>query len=235
MWRRGFKIFILWRAAKRREMDLVQSAKTALDAASILGHPTEDHAAAWVLRTMYLRGTTCPHAAWIASCITMLTIEAVFTKEVFGTASKTETSAPGLMQNTETRNRIFSVARLLNTWVASEYGRSMVKIKGVSCNPPTPQGGDFTTDLLLLYYISEWLDPDQIFNAKDFEDGIAKVYAYQSPKDGITISQINVGFALYRRLRLVSPHISRETSSQIISLGVAGLEAVMRLAKARLP
>jgi hypothetical protein len=163
--------------------------KTALDAVSILGHPIEDHAAAWVLRTMYLRGTTCPHAAWIASCITMLTIEAVFTREGFGTALKTETPAPGLMQITETRNRIFWVARLLDTWIANEYGRPMVKIKGVSCNPPIPRGGDFTADLLLLYYISERLNPDQIFNAKDFEDGIAKVYAFQSPKDGLTISQ----------------------------------------------
>lgn len=218
-----------------RETELVQSAKTALETTSLLSYPTQDQAAAWVLRILYLRCTSRPHAAWIASCITMHTIEAIYTREGSETPSRNQTPAPGAPQDTDTNNRVFWVAWLLNTWIANEYGRSKVKIKGISCDFPSPRAGDSTTDLLYLYHISERLDPDQIFKAKDFEDGIAEIAAFRSPKDGITLSQSNLGFALYRRLRLVSSQISQETSSQMLSLGATGLEAAMRLAEARMP
>jgi hypothetical protein len=218
-----------------REAELVQSAKTALETTSILSYPTQEQAAAWVLRTLYFRCTSRPHAAWIASCITMHTIEAISTTVGSETPLRNQTPAPGAPQDTDTNNRVFWVAGLLNTWIANEYGRSKVKIKGISYDIPSPRAGDFTTDLLYLYQISERLDPDQIFKAKDFEDGIAEIAAFRSPRDGITLSQSNLCFALYRRLRLVNSQISRETSSQILSLGVTGLEAVMRLAEARLP
>ncbi|KUJ24666.1 uncharacterized protein LY89DRAFT_727685 [Mollisia scopiformis] len=209
-----------------KEVKLVQLAKDTLETSGLASRPPQTHVIArMIFRTLYLRCTSQPHAAWMSSCMTIHSIECIEDRET-GESS---------VQEIEIRNRIFLIARIQNTWIANEYGRSKLDIRGVSYPLPNLPAGDGLADLFHLFQISGLLDPDNHSEASDFEQGIADLVEFRSPRDAITLSQCNLGLALYRRLRIISPQIPQEISGNIISLGIAGLEAVNRLVIARQP
>ncbi|KAH7304827.1 hypothetical protein BKA65DRAFT_204445 [Rhexocercosporidium sp. MPI-PUGE-AT-0058] len=212
--------------SKSLEIALVDCAKRMLEITSASNTPSYENAASWTLRTIYLRSTTQPYAAWITSCTAMLTIDGLG----MGTDPDDESEA-GIIN----RRRLFWCATVLNTWVSNEYGRSKVEV----CKPLpahlASRPGDFTPDLLYLYKISDRLDPKKPSTASDFEAGIAELVNFQPPVDALFLSQSNLALALYRRLRFVASTISDETIRRVITLGNAGLDAVLRLIIKRQP
>lgn len=213
---------------------LVDTQKKTLESTSTMLPPCLADVQSWVLRCLYLRSTDHPHATWIASCTMMHLVEAVGLQlEV--SSSVLHPAANDAENDPEIRRRTFWVARMLNSWVSFEYGRTRVALRGITAQLPTPKEGDYTADYVDLYSISCCLDPETSDKAGQWEEFLEKLDAYQPRHDGIALSKANLGLCGYRRLRLANPNLSSDIINKIINIGLRGLEAARRMAEKGMP
>jgi len=140
-----------------------------------------------------------------------------------------------LQKDPEVRRRTFWIARMLNTWVSFECGRTRVSIRGINCQLPTPREGDYTADFIHLYSLASCLDPERNSEAGQWELFLRQLEEYESPHDGIELTKANLGLCGYRRLRLANPTPSSEIINRMIKIGLQGLEAARRMAKRGMP
>lgn len=213
---------------------IVDSAKVALESTSTMQPPCLMDVQSWVLRTLYLRSTDHPHAVWMASCTAMHLIESVGLYQ----ETSNETLHPHAndhLNDPELRRRTFWIARMLNTWVSFEYGRTRVALRGITCQLPTPKEGDFTRDYINLYSLSCFLDPEHSNQAAQVEDFVRHLEAYEARHDGIALSKANLALCCYRRIRLGNPTLSTEITNIIISMGLKGIEAARRMCQRGMP
>ncbi|KAJ5610233.1 hypothetical protein N7510_006952 [Penicillium lagena] len=225
-------LFSLTRADDRERL-LVETAKELLDNTSMVRDPTFEDAQAWLLRTLYLRCHSPPHAAWMASCTTMHVIEAIGAHQEARKVSLVYSESKAPLEHTlGCQRRLFWLAKLLNSWISFEYGRSRVVLPGTSCQPPTPIEGreeDCTTDLISLFQISEILDPDTSPTPEDLESALTCVHSLSFTLDPLVLSQANLAFTLYRRLNVAIPTgISTVLLNKVMQLGFKGLTASSR-------
>lgn len=213
---------------------IVDSAKQALESTSTMSPPCLFDVQSWILRCLYLRATDHPHATWMATCTTMHLVESTGLHEESNSYVLHPPAGENLGSN-ETRRRTFWIARMLNTWVSFEYGRTRVALRGITSRLPTPYEGDFTVDYINLYSISCCLDPERNNQAGQWEEFLKQLEEYEVHHDGIELSKANLGLCGYRRIRLVNPTMSNETLKLIIHIGLRGLEAARRLAERGMP
>lgn len=214
--------------------DIVEAQKKALESTSTMQPATLTDVQSWILRCLYLRATDHPHATWIATCTTMHLVEAVGLQfEV--SSSVLHPAANDAHNDPEIRRRAFWVARMLNSWVSFEYGRTRVALRGITAQLPAYRKGDYTLDYINLYSISCCLDPETSDKAGQWEDFLDRLDAYEPKHDGIALSKANLGLCGYRRLRLSNPTLSTEIINKIINIGLRGLEAARRMAERGLP
>lgn len=216
---------------------LVNAQKLTLESTSTMQPPSLIDVQSWVLRCLYLRSTDHPHAVWLASCCTMHLIESIGL-QLEASSSIMHPAVNDDSQNPEIRRRTFWIARMLNTWVSFEYGRTRVAIRGITVQLPTSKDGDYTIDYVNLYGISCCLDPevsDKQSSSNQLEDFLTKLEAYEPRHDGIALSKANLGLCGYRRLRLDNPNLSPELTNKIINLGLGGLHAARRMAEKGIP
>lgn len=213
---------------------LIELAKHSLENTSIMQPPSLVDVQSWNLRTLYLRCTSHPHATWMASCGTMHLIESIGIHQQ-RTSSTLHSHAKDHLIDPELRGRTFWVARMLNTWISFEYGRTRVALRGVTCNLPKPREGDFLTDYVNLYSMSCCLDPDRLNQASQWEDFLRQVEDYDAKHDGIMLSKANIALCMYRRICQSNPALSQDITNRILSIGLSGLQAARRLAKAAQP
>ncbi|KAF4624024.1 hypothetical protein G7Y89_g14153 [Cudoniella acicularis] len=214
-----------------REAALMNCAKTLLESDRALMVPSYEQVGAWILRTMYLRGTARPHAGWMASCTTVHLIEALEMEAENGHQPESEaTLDPHALL---VKDKMIWIARLFNDWISNEYGRSKVEVKVKM--PPLPGPHDSTFEMLRLHEISRILSADETQPTSTFEDSITRVAASNFDFDGLALSQTILGFALYRRLRMNASACSRTTTDSIMNLGERGLGAARRMVSRRQP
>ncbi|RFU23848.1 hypothetical protein B7463_g12487, partial [Scytalidium lignicola] len=114
------------------ESQLVEHTKTILDTgcAYAPARLSMDQAAAWILRTLYLRLTTRPHLSWYASCTAVHVVEAMGlhvdleTVDLAGDDSM-ETLTSDFISS---RRSIVECAVFLNAVISAEYGRSRISL-----------------------------------------------------------------------------------------------------------
>ena len=114
------------------EAQLIEYAKAVLDAGICYapGGISLDQAAAWVLRTLYLRLTTRPNIAWISSCVTVHIAEAMALHIDLSHARLPEKELPAnTLEFQDARRNLFHAALFLNTTISLEYGRSRVVLE----------------------------------------------------------------------------------------------------------
>ncbi|EMC94987.1 hypothetical protein BAUCODRAFT_72725 [Baudoinia panamericana UAMH 10762] len=214
---------------------IVDLAKRSLEGTSTMQPPCLTDVQSWILRVLYLRSTDHPHAVWMATCTTMHLVESI------GIYQETSNStlhphARDHLYDPEIRRRVFWVARMLNTWVSFEYGRTRVCLRGITCGMPTAQENDYTNDYINLYSISCCLDPDRTNQAgQQWEDFLKQLEDYEVRHDGIMLSKANLALCGYRRIRLANPTMSSEITNRIINIALKGLEAARRMAERRMP
>jgi hypothetical protein len=213
---------------------LVEAQKKALESTSTMLPPCLSDVQSWVLRCLILRVTDHPHATWLATCTTMHLVESVGL-QLEASSFVLHPAANDLSSDPELRRRTFWVARMLNSWVSFEYGRTRVALRGITANLPTSDDGDFTTHYIDLYSISCCLDPEQSDKAGEWEDFLERLDAYDPKHDGIALSKANLGLCGYRRLRLANPNLSPDAIAKIIKIGLDGLAAARRMAAQGMP
>lgn len=207
---------------------IVDYAKKALEATSIMQPPNLFDVQSWMLRTFYLRATDHPHATHMSTSTTMHLIEAVGLHQE-ATRSALHPPAGDQTQDVEVRRRTFWIARMLDTWVSGEYGRTRVNLRGITTELPKPRQGDYTTDYLYLYRLSSALDPEK--NDSRWEEFLRQLDEYEARHDALELSKANLGMCGYRRIRLANPTLSPEITNRIINIGLSGLEAARRMSE----
>ncbi|KAK5040138.1 hypothetical protein LTS07_000635 [Exophiala sideris] len=218
-----------------RERLLVECAKDILDSTSLVRDPSIHDAQAWLLRTLYLRCNNPPHAAWMSSCTTMHIIEAIGLHHESTDVSLVYSEVSTSNVDVERKRRTFWLAKLLNSWISFEYGRSRVVLQGASCQFPSPIPDDFTIDLISLFMVSEVLDPDKIGEPMDLEEALLRTEAFNFQLDPLLLSQSNLCFTIYRRLRLATPNVKSKILEKVIAIGRKGLEASLGATRAGSP
>jgi Fungal Zn(2)-Cys(6) binuclear cluster domain/Fungal specific transcription factor domain len=117
------------------ENQLVQHAKEVLDAgcAYAPGRLSLNQAAAWVLRTLYLRLTTRPLLSWYASCAAIHVVEAMGLHVHLESVDIAADTGLHPQANSVVNGRnTFECATFLNAIVSAEYGRSRIFLQGLN-------------------------------------------------------------------------------------------------------
>lgn len=213
---------------------IIDATKLSLESSSMVQPPALCDVQAWILRTIYLRFSGHPHACWLSTSITMHLIESIGLHQE---SSSVVIYSPACEHpyDPELRRRAFWIARMLNTWVSVDYGRSRVALHGITCKLPTARDGDLSRELLGLYSISCALDPDLLDKPGQWEDFLHQLETFETSHDTMELSKAHLAFCAYRRLRLNNPNLPAHTTNRIISLGLKGLQAARNLAKSRKP
>ena len=136
------------------EAQVVEQGRLLLDLtfAHAPGWLSLKHVQAWVLRAIYLRSTTRPHLAWMASNTAIHVAEALgLHREI--TDSQISRDVPRLISMLEItiRRKVFWMAMGINQFLASEYGRTRATIELVCCQPPPSQTHDISTETLAIF------------------------------------------------------------------------------------
>jgi hypothetical protein len=223
------------------EAELVELAKTSLEHSSILSSPTQHHVTAWILRTIYLRSTTRPHASWISSCTTMHIAEATGLHQDVSSISVVSPATPETSStDSEMRRRLFWVAWSLNKILSYEYGRSPVTIPNSNVPPLEYEDGNLTYQYAALASLLP--DPDLSVHDPDSARALYKslttINALQTSRHELTLLKADLSFSIYRNLRLnhtTSTTISSASASLVIQIGLAALPATADLAAQHLP
>ncbi|KAJ5360627.1 Transcription factor [Penicillium concentricum] len=247
------------------ELRLVETARLLLDKSTLAAEtPSVDIVTGWVLRAAYLRMTASPHAAWMASCTLMHLIEAgglhletsdpeaagllqASPPETHGQDGDIETQGTS---DPETRQRLFGMARHLNTWISFDLGRSRVVLHGATALSPTstppsrkpsqqapPRGP--RADLFHLLPLSENLDPTgpSPQDLPELETALTSVLDLLYSEPSLILVQCNLMLCIYRRLRALNPHgpLSSNLLDRVLALAGRGLRAARGMVASTCP
>ncbi|KAK0118015.1 hypothetical protein ONS95_012326 [Cadophora gregata] len=214
-----------------REAELVLHAKGILEDPTF--QPTIDHVSAWILRTLYLRATTRPHLAWLASCTTIHLAEATGLHMEIDQIALTE---PETAQSTlksqglcELVRRIFWTAWRNNMMVSYEYGRSGISLSNITCKvpryPPDDPG-------LQLHTIVE-LVPKDTTDGQDLNlhGTLEKAKLIQDTHPFVSMSKADLCMSLYRHHRLLKLSIDKSDVLKLIDIGNVAINAALKLAE----
>lgn len=204
------------------ETALEQNVRAILDAHAEDEHHLPEAACAWLLRTLYLRASKVPHACWHASCIVMHACERA-RLHVEETVS--------LMKNTGTSpvldpRRTYHVAKLLNTWISFELGRTHVSLARASTMLPdmSDVGSESSTTMLHLFDLSLNLEPSATPSHERLLDILQEVVDVPCPSPVVVLSQAMVVLSIVRRLRFgLGLQLSTDTTALILAIGQKGM------------
>lgn len=212
-----------------RELDIVQYSKGILEDPDFSRLPSVEQVSAWVLRTIYLRATTRPHAAWIASCMTIHLAEATgLHYEVDRAELETNEKAQPIQRDaTERARRLFWCAWSINSILSYDYGRSSVTLNKISCKPVMKTDNNYTFQLMELALLipqgSADLTPERQIN--DLLGALAGIYALPDVHSFLSLTKADLCLSFYRRLRLMNHALDKTAVFQIISIGNTALSA----------
>lgn len=213
------------------ELDLVAAAKDILEQ-SINAQPGIDVVTGWVLRVAYLRMTASPHAAWMASCTMMHTIEAC------GIQFAQSPAIPGSAQQdvpSELWRRVIGIARHLNVWISFDLGRSRVVLPYTSSAMPSARPGDYSIELLNLLHISESVDAENDVGSDGLILALQDVLKQEHTEPPSVLAQCNLAILLLRRLRAVNYYLSGSLLDEMLSLTAKAIRGAQTMLNAGSP
>ncbi|BDD58237.1 hypothetical protein MPDQ_002122 [Monascus purpureus] len=212
------------------EEQLVQSARLALEHSSNLSNPSIHHVLGWLLRVIYLRLAGSPQATWIATCTLMHMIETI--RLHFEPSHHSILAESMEDHDPERRRRIYSVARLFNTWVSFDCGRSPVELRGGSSVLPKDS---WTVEQVQLWQSSDFLNPDR---ARTYAELLAEFHRLCAldPQHGmLQLIQCNIALCMCRRVRALRFHIPDDFFELFVALSRKSLATARRLASQKSP
>lgn len=239
------------------ELQLTETARTLLEKSLLCADMPSIHTiTGWVLRTAYLRMTASPHAAWMASCTLMHLIEAAgihldssdpestghFLSTNIPTSHNDKGKPGGASIDLDLRQRLFGMARHLNTWISFDLGRSRVVLHGVASVPSKNTPSTSATqraDLFHLLPLSESLDPTgpSPQDLPELESALASVLDLIYTEPSLILVQCNLMLCIYRRARALNPHapLSGRLLDRILALAGRGLGAARGMVASACP
>ena len=224
------------------EADFINNAHRVLTQKSMVRSPTPNNVAGWILRTLYLRLMSRPHASWISSCITLHQAEASGLHKEMQTIAVVYPAAPtGDHKLAKTRRRLFWIARALNIIFSFEYGRSRINFDVVTTKKFAPDSGGSggfghqfveLADLLPNDFVDREREPDP---PAALSTALTKIEDLQSDSPFINLLKADLAFAIYRRLWLMSLTDAKDRAESVLALGKNALVASEKLLESRTP
>jgi len=215
-----------------RESEIVQHAKNILEDPTISRRVSVEQVSAWILRTLYLRSTTRPHLAWLASSITIHLAEATglhheIDAVVLMTDSAEPVIAPG-QTGSEQARKLFWCAWMINTMISYEYGRSSSSLNHITCKQPKSTKGDYTA---VLISVAQLVPRESIDAGPDLQRTLTKIQQIPDSHPFISMSKGDLCMALYRHHHLLKLALDKKEILHIISIGKTAIEAAYKLAE----
>ncbi|KAE9368763.1 hypothetical protein N431DRAFT_428521 [Stipitochalara longipes BDJ] len=215
-----------------RELEIVQHAKNILEDPVISRRVSIDQVSAWVLRTLYLRSTTRPHMAWLASNIAMHLAEATGLHHEMDAVVLTTDPSSQFVPNESGREqarRLFWSAWMANSMISYEYGRSSTSLNNITCKQPSLAQGDYTA---LLISLGQLIPRESLDAGPDIQHTLPKIQQIPDDHPFVSMSKADLCMSLYRHHRLLKRPIDKKEILQIISIGNTATEAAYKLAQA---
>ncbi|CEL11517.1 Putative C6 zinc finger domain protein [Aspergillus calidoustus] len=216
-----------------RESDLVQYAKAILDDPASMRLHGIDHIVAWGMRVLYLRATTRPSNAWIASCTQMHLCEALGLHEEETIKKIASLAGAALLGHDADRlRRIFWCSWAGHVMLSYEYDRSPVAFRSVTCQPIISVPGSITDQFVRLIQIIPSpnsplhleLPPspspgEELFSRLKALDTLTYTHPF------LIVTKAEIAFCFYRRLYHLKTHIPDSIIRLIITAGNAAVAA----------
>jgi hypothetical protein len=181
------------------EAQLVEHAKQILDIGSAYAPArlSLDQAAAWVLRTLYLRLITRPHLSWYASCSAVHVVEAMgLHVDLKAVDLAVDESSALTADSIVSRRSIYECAAFLNAIISAEYGRSRIPLLGLTPAGDGDENAKSITPLMtltrLLVLIETDPDPVKRWNA------LSSICALPDEPPIFVLLRTDVALHLYR-------------------------------------
>ncbi|KAJ5556333.1 C6 zinc finger domain protein [Penicillium frequentans] len=215
-----------------RESDLVQYAKAILDDPASMRLHGIDHIVAWGMRVFYLRATTRPSNAWIASCTQMHLCEAIGLHEEY-TIKKIASIAGAVVvgHDADRLRRIFWISWAGHNMLSYEYDRSPVGFRAVTCLPIISIPGS-VADLFvqLIQIIPSPNSPFQlqlqpVTPSEELFMRLKALEELQITHPFLVVTKADIAFCFYRRLYQLKVRLPDDIINLIIDSGNAAVEA----------
>jgi hypothetical protein len=215
-----------------RESDLVQYAKAILDDPASMRLHGIDHIVAWGMRVLYLRATTRPSNAWIASCTQMHLCEAIGLHEEENI--KKMASLPGsaaLGHSADRLRRIFWVSWAGHNMLSYEYDRSPAQFRSVTCQSIAEVSGSIADQFVGLIQIIP--SPNSPFElewqpqspSEELFERLKVLGDLQPTHPFLVVTKADIAFCFYRRLYQLKVRVPDESVNLILNSGNAAVEA----------
>ncbi|SMQ53746.1 unnamed protein product [Zymoseptoria tritici ST99CH_3D7] len=221
-----------------KESTFATEAQRVLIETSVCYSPMPNHVTGWILRTIYLRLTSRPHAGWITSCITMHQVEASGLHKEMQTIAVVYPSVNADHKLAKQRRRLFWIARALNILLSFEYGRTRVNYDVVTTKKFAPETGSHAhqfvelADLLPNDFVDREREPDP---PAALGAALTRIEALHTESSFISLLKADLAFAIYRRLWLMSLTDAKDRADTVISVGKSALIASKALFTSRTP
>jgi hypothetical protein len=226
-----------------RETDLVELAKTVLDAWNPIPRTSStslERSMAYILRVLYMPTAMDPHSAWIASRSAIANLEEDLQDS--GQASDVSPCCSGhnrfnSLAERELHSRLHWVATALHTWISNEYApiherKGYVKI---ACPPSAAsESNDQLPSLITIFQFSpRLLDVPKRHTLPELTSLLESIDTIPSQSIHHVIQLVKSSYALciYRFMRQTGSVIPQSTLPGLIRLGKPALAAALRLAQ----
>ncbi|KAK5790645.1 hypothetical protein VI817_007932 [Penicillium citrinum] len=215
-----------------RETGLVQYAKAILDDPASLRYHGIDHIIAWGMRVFYLRATTRPSNAWIASCTQMHLCEAMGLHEeenIKKIASVQPSVANGY--DADRLRRIFWISWAGHNMLSYEYDRSPVVFRAVTCGPIFSKPGSVADQFVaLIQVIPSANSPFHLGDkpsspAEELLSSCRALEEFESQHPFLIVTKADIAFCFYRRLYQLNFRIPHDVINIIIDSGNTAIMA----------
>lgn len=215
-----------------RESDLVQYAKAILDDPASMRLHRIDHIVAWSMRVLYLRATTRPSNAWIASCTQMHLCEAIGLHDEDSIKKLASVAGAAVYGHDADRlRRIFWISWAGHNMLSYEYDRSPVGFRAVTCQPILSIQGSIADQFVQLIQIIPSPNTPFQFESQPVtpsEDLFKRVQALDELKftdPFLVVTRAEIAFCFYRRLFQLKTHIPDDIIELVVDGGNSALVA----------
>jgi hypothetical protein len=212
-------------------------AKDRLESVALVKPPTVDLITAWILRAIYLRATSRPHASWMASNVVMHLIEASGIQRDISSVALIYPSSKGTnidQAQSLYRRKVFWIGRAINAIFSYEYSRPRIIINKISCARVDTIVNSATRDLLQLADLipENSQTCDEAVDISRTKSMLESLSVFTTAETPVSLFCADLAFAAYRHLRPMRNFITSITSftdptiSHLLSIGSEALKAI---------
>jgi hypothetical protein len=182
------------------EPELVLLAKTILDECNDSQMQDVNVLVAWVCRVMYLRWTSEPKTAWLASCSAMHLLELAAMQTSSREDGTNGVRTPTTRISPQAQRRLFGVAQHLNTWISYDLGVSRVSLQPSLVSSDFTAPSQYTDKLLALLPTSLGLDPNEKQDDEALRSSLDTIVTKRDTQPPLIMAQANIALCILRRL-----------------------------------